>query len=91
MIKFLKNLGADISLKGRTISILESKTKSLKVTHRDLRQNRTWHLYDIGALLAKNLTIDKIEPKIVKSELSVLKKIGVQIKQKTSIIIKSKN
>ena len=31
--------------------------------------------------------IDKIDPKIIKNELNVLKKIGVQIKQKNSIII----
>ena len=42
-----------------------------------------------SALLAKKLIIDKIDPKIIKNELKVLKKIGVQIKQKkTSIIIK---
>ena len=37
----------------------------------------------------KNLTINKIDPKIIKSEIDVLKKIGVQItKKKSSIIIK---
>jgi UDP-N-acetylglucosamine 1-carboxyvinyltransferase len=43
-----------------------------------------------SALLAKkNLTIDKIDPKIIKNELNVLKKIGAQIKlKKNSIIIK---
>ena len=42
-----------------------------------------------SALLAKKIIIDKIDPKIIKNELKVLKKIGVQIKQKkTSIIIK---
>ena len=43
-----------------------------------------------GALLAKkNLTIDKIDPKIIKSEINILKKIGVQIsKKKSSITIK---
>ena len=43
-----------------------------------------------SALLAKkNLIIDRIDPKIVKSEISVLKKIGVQIVQKkNSLIIK---
>ena len=43
-----------------------------------------------SALLAKkNLIIDKIEPKIIKNELNVLKKIGVSIKQKkNSILIK---
>ena len=91
LIKFLRNLGADISLKGRTISILESKTKSSKVTHHVIFDRIELGTYMIAsALLAKkNLTIDKIEPKIVKSELNVLKNIGVQIKQKkNSIIIK---
>ena len=37
----------------------------------------------------KNLTINKIDPKIIKNEINVLKKIGVQItKKKSSIIIK---
>ena len=43
-----------------------------------------------GTLLAKkNLIIDKIDPKIIKSEIDVLKKIGVKITQKkNSIIVK---
>ena len=43
-----------------------------------------------GALLAKNgLTIDKIDPRVVKSEINVLKKIGVKItKKKFSLNIK---
>ena len=91
LIKFLKNLGADISIKGRKISISESKTESSKVTHQVIFDRIELGTYMIAsALLAKkNLTIDKIEPKIVKSELNVLKNIGVQIKQKkNSIIIK---
>ena len=45
-----------------------------------------------GALLAKkDLTIDKIDPKIVKSEINVLKMVGVKIiKKKSSLIIKKK-
>ena len=91
LIKFLKNLGADISLKGRTISISESKTKSSKIIHHVIFDRIELGTYMIAsALLAKkNLTIDKIDPKIIKSELNVLKKIGVQIKQKkNSIVIK---
>ena len=33
-------------------------------------------------LVKKNLVIDKIDPKIIKNEINVLKKIGVKIKQK---------
>jgi UDP-N-acetylglucosamine enolpyruvyl transferase len=36
-----------------------------------------------GALLAKkDLIIDKIDPRIIKNEINVLKKIGVQITKK---------
>ena len=44
-----------------------------------------------GALLAKNkIIINKINPKIVKTEIDLLKKIGIQIKKsKTSLTIKS--
>ena len=39
-----------------------------------------------GALLAKKeLIIDKINPKIIKSEINILKKIGVQNNQKKII------
>jgi UDP-N-acetylglucosamine 1-carboxyvinyltransferase len=43
-----------------------------------------------SALLAKNnLLIDRVDPKIIKSEIDILKKIGVKImKKKKSIIIR---
>ena len=91
LVIFLKKLGANINLKGRTISIKESKDKRSKVIHQVIFDRIELGTYLIsGALLAKkNLLIDKIDPKIIKSELEVLKKIGVKIiKKKNSIIIK---
>ena len=91
LVIFLKKLGANINLKGRTISIKESKDKRSKVIHEVIFDRIELGTYLIsGALLAKkNLLIDKIDPKIIKSELEVLKKIGVKIiKKKNSIIIK---
>ena len=39
-----------------------------------------------SALQAKKyVTIDKIDPKLIKSEIDILKKIGVQIKKKKII------
>ena len=90
LIKFLKNLGAKISIKKRTISISENKTKSSKILHHVIFDRIELGTYMIaGALLSKkNFTIDKIEPNIIKNELNILKKIGVPIKQtKNSIII----
>ncbi len=91
LIDFLKKLGAKIYLKGRTITIVKGKVKKSKVIHQVIFDRIELGTYMIaGALLAKkNLIIDKIEPKIIKSEISILKKIGVQIIQKkNSIIIK---
>jgi len=92
LIKFLKKLGADISLNGRTISISESKNKNSKIIHHVIFDRIELGTYMIAsALLAKkNLIIDKIDPKIIKNELNVLKKIGVQIKQKKNYIIINK-
>ena len=91
LIKFLKKLGGVISLKGRTISIFESKTKISKSIHHVIFDRIELGTYMIAsALLAKkNLIIDKIDPKIIKCELKILKKVGIKIKQKkNSITIK---
>ena len=91
LIKFLKKLGANIYLKGRTISISERKTNVLKIIPHVIFDRIELGTYVIaGALLAKkNLIIDKIDPNIIKNELNILKKIGVQLnKKKNSIIVK---
>jgi len=91
LISFLKKLGANINLKGRTILINQSKVKSSKIIHQVIFDRIELGTYMIsGALLAKkNLIIDKIDPKIIKSEIDVLRKIGVYIiKKKNSVIIK---
>ena len=91
LIKFLKKLGANINLKGRSISISESKIKTSKIVHRVVFDRIELGTYIIASTLLakKNLTIDKIDPKIIKSEIEILKKIGVKIIQKkNSIIVK---
>ena len=92
LIIFLKKLGASINLKGRTITISERKLKKNKIIHEVVFDRIELGTYMIaGALLAKNkMTINKINPKIVKTEIDLLKKIGIQIKKsKTSLTIKS--
>ena len=94
LISFLKKLGAKIKIKGRTISIAESKIKSSKIIHAVIFDRIELGTYMIAsALLAKNnLLIDRVDPKIIKSEIDILKKIGVKIlqKKKSIIIRKSK-
>ena len=89
LISFLKKIGANIVLKGRTISVNESKIKSSKIIHQVIFDRIELGTYMIaGALLAKkNLIIDKIDPKIIKSEIDVLRKIGTKIIQKKNQLL----
>ena len=71
-------------------TIKESKMKSSKIIHEIIFDRIELGTYMIaGALLAKkNIVIDKIDPKIIESEINILKKIGVQItKRKSSVVI----
>ncbi len=93
LIFFLKKLGTNISLKGRTINILAGNKKNLRIKHEVIFDRIELGTYMIaGALLAKkNIKIDKINPKIVKNEIELLKKIGVNIKINNSSIIVKRN
>ena len=94
LILFLKKLGANIKLKGRTISIKESKKINSKISHQIIFDRIELGTYMIAsALLAKKgLTINKIDPKIIRSEIDILKKIGISIRQKkNSVIVKKSN
>ncbi len=91
LIKFLKKLGAKIQLKGRSIMISESKINNAKIIHKVIFDRIELGTYMIACtlLVKKNLKIDKIDPKIIKSEIDVLKKIGARIiVKKGSIIVK---
>ncbi len=91
LILFLKKLGARINIKGRMIVISGNKIKNTKIIHEVIFDRIELGTYMIAsALLAKkSITINKIDPKIVKSEISILRKIGIQIiRKKTSIKIK---
>ena len=90
LISFLKKLGANIILKSRKIIISKTKMKNLKVTHEVIFDRIELGTYMIAsALMAKKyIIINKIDPKIVKSEIDILKKIGVKIiKKKKSVIV----
>ena len=88
LIFFLKKLGARININGRTIVILESKIKNSKITHVIFDRIELGTYMIAGALLAKKLSINGINPKIIKRDRSFTK-IGTQIlTKKSSIIIK---
>ena len=91
LIIFLNKLGSKINFKGRTISIYENKLRSSNIYHEVIFDRIELGTYMIAcSLLAKkNMIIDKIDPKIVKNEINVLRSIGVKIiKNKSSITVK---
>ena len=94
LITFLIKLGANIKFFGRTIIINESNEKKLKVSHEVMFDRIEAGTYIIAsALVGKKITIDRINPSVIKTEINTLKKIGVKIKKnKSSItILNNKN
>ena len=89
LILFLKKLGGQIKISGRTITINETKKQKLLINHKIIFDRIEFGTYMIaGALTGKKIIIDKIDPKIIKHEIDILKKMGVKIKiLKTSILI----
>ena len=94
LISFLIKLGANIKISRRTIIINESINKKLKANHEVMFDRIEAGTYLIAsALVGKRITIDRINPEIIKTEINTLKKIGIKIKKnKSSItILNSKN
>jgi len=94
LISFLIKLGANIKFSGRTIIVNESINKNLKANHEVMFDRIEAGTYLIAsALVGKKITLDKINPSIIKTEINTLKKIGVKIKiNKSSItILNNKN
>ena len=90
LIKFLNKLGGKILIKDRKISIAGS-SKNLKknITHEIIFDRIELGTYMIAAaLVGKRIILNKIDPKIIKKEIEILKKMGVKLKSnKTSIEI----
>ena len=90
LILFLKKIGGNIKMSGRTININQCKIKKTSVNHHIIFDRIEAGTYMIAsALIGKKVTIDKIDPNIIKSEINILKKMGDKIEKKsTSIMIK---
>ncbi len=89
LISFLIKLGAKIKLSGRTITIYQNKDKKIKANHSVMFDRIEAGTYMIAsALVGKKITINRIIPSIIQTEIDTLKKIGVKIeKNKFSITI----
>ena len=90
LISFLKKLGANIKISGRTIHIFERVKEKLEIKHEVMFDRIEAGTYIIAsALVGKKILIDRVDPKVIKTEIEILKKIGVKIKKnKNSLIIK---
>ena len=90
LILFLKKLGKNIKISGRKITIRESRITKQSVSHSIIFDRIEAGTYMIaGALMGKKVIIDKIDPNIIKSEIDILKQMGIQIiKNNNSITLK---
>ena len=87
LIIFLNRLGGKIKLVGRKIFIEGCAEIKKKVLHNVIFDRIELGTYLIAAaLIGKKIKFDKIDPKIIKSEIKILKKMGVKIKLKKSSI-----
>ena len=80
LISFLKKLGGKIIISGRKITIIGKNFGTKKTYHKIIFDRIEAGTYLIaGALIGKKLVLNKIDTKIIKSEIDTLKKMGVNI------------
>ena len=93
LIKFLNKLGGMIKIQGRKIIIYGKKKIKETKNHKVIFDRIEAGTYMIAAaLVGKKIKIDNIDPKIIKNEIRVLKKMGIKLKtEKSSIEIKKSN
>jgi UDP-N-acetylglucosamine 1-carboxyvinyltransferase len=82
LIIFLKKLGGQIKISGRTITVRQGKSKKASIIHEIIFDRIEAGTYMIASALAgKKILIDKIDPKVIKYEIETLKRMGVKIKK----------
>ena len=94
LIKFLIKLGGKIKIIGRKIFIIGCNKIKKNISHEIIFDRIELGTYMIAAaLVGKKIIFNKIESRIIKNEINVLKKMGVKLKvQKFTIeVFKSKN
>tara|TARA_X000001036_G_C20685892_1_gene807600 strand:- start:1893 stop:3146 length:1254 start_codon:yes stop_codon:yes gene_type:complete len=80
LILFLKKLGCKIKITGRKISLIRDDITTKKINHKVIFDRIEAGTYLVaGALIGKKIVIKQINPKILKCEIDILKKMGVKI------------
>ena len=93
LIKFLNKIGGKINISGRKITIIGTSLNK-KISYNVMFDRIELGTYLIAAaLIGENINFSNIDPKIIKTELNILKKIGVKLSiSKNKIrVLKSNN
>ena len=93
LIKFLNKLGGNIKIYGRKIIINGVKNTKKNILHKIIFDRIEAGTYMIAAALTgKKILLNNLNSKVIKTEIDVLKKMGVKIKtQKLKIEIYKSN
>jgi UDP-N-acetylglucosamine 1-carboxyvinyltransferase len=88
MIFFLKRMGCNINFIGKRKILIIGTKKFKEVVHEVIFDRIELGTYLIAAALAgKKITFLKIKPKIINTEIKLLKKMGIKIKIKKNKIV----
>ncbi len=91
LIRFLRRLGVIIKIDKRKITIEKSITEK-KISHKIIFDRIELGTYLIGgALIAKKLKLKNIEPSLIRKEINILKKMGVNMNVGENFIEVSKS
>ena len=92
LILFLNKLGGDIKISGRKIIIYGCKKIKKNISHEVIFDRIELGTYMIAAaLIGKKIKFYGINPKMIKNEINILKKIGVKIiYSKNNIIVEGR-
>ena len=82
LIFFLNKIGGKIKIKDRKILIHGCEKIKKRVMHEIIFDRIELGTYLIaGALIGKRIALEKVNPKIIQSEINILKRMGVKIKK----------
>ncbi len=91
LVTFLKKLGCKIFIKGRKITVEGNKNIKQKINHKIIFDRIEAGTYLVaGALVGKKVVLNKVNTKVFKTEIKILKNMGVKIINKKNSIIISK-
>ncbi len=80
LINFLKKLGCSIKVSNRKIIISKKKSLKNKINHKIIFDRIEAGTYLVaGALLGEKILIKNVQPKLIKCEINILKKMGTRI------------